>query len=107
VTLEAFSVHRCLACGLRYLKTPPPLEALPAYYDNVMGNLMRQAGIEKVLVVVPNGESRLGRRLGDAWFHWEPPRHLAFHTPDSLAALSSALSSPFLDTVLYAILEAA
>lgn len=46
---------------------------------------LRDAGVTAVLVIVPNVESRLARRMGSAWYYWDPPRHLTFFSADSLA----------------------
>jgi SAM-dependent methyltransferase len=47
------------------------------------GRLLRASG--RLVVVTPNLRS-LGRRLyGDAWMHWDPPRHLFLFTPATLA----------------------
>lgn len=45
---------------------------------------MREAGIRHVLVVVPNVEARLARRLGADWYYWDPPRHLTFFSAETL-----------------------
>jgi hypothetical protein len=55
----------------------------------VLGAL-REAGVEHVLVIVPNAGSRLARRLGDAWYYWDPPRHLTFFEPATLATCAAA-----------------
>lgn len=51
---------------------------------------LREAGVEHVLVIVPNVGSRLARRLGDAWYYWDPPRHLTFFEPATLATCAAA-----------------
>ena len=55
----------------------------------VLGAL-REAGVEHVLVIVPNAGSRLARRFGNRWYYWDPPRHLTFFEPGTLATCAAA-----------------
>ena len=55
----------------------------------VLGAL-RDAGVEHVLVIVPNAGSRLARRLGGSWYYWDPPRHLTFFERGTLATCAAA-----------------
>lgn len=48
------------------------------------------AGVRAVLVIVPNVDSGLAKRLGPRWYYWEPPRHLSFFTPDTLGTCAEA-----------------
>ena len=48
------------------------------------------AGVTAVLVIVPNVDSGLARRLGARWYYWEPPRHLSFFSPDTLRSCANA-----------------
>jgi hypothetical protein len=49
-----------------------------------------EADVDYVSLVVPNIESRLAKRLGSAWYYWDPPRHLTFFSPKTLAATANA-----------------
>ena len=51
---------------------------------------LREAGVEHVLVIVPNAGSRLARRFGEGWYYWDPPRHLTFFDPETLATCAAA-----------------
>jgi hypothetical protein len=61
---------------------------------------LREAGVRHVLVVVPNVESRLARRLGTDWYYWDPPRHLTFFSAETLrrAARAAGFEAGFLRT---------
>lgn len=49
---------------------------------------IRGGSAELVLVVVPNADSAWSRRLGDAWYYWDPPRHLTHFTARGLRILA-------------------
>lgn len=49
----------------------------------------RDAGAGFILVVVPNVESLFARLLPNAWYYWDPPRHLTFFAPSSLRLLAA------------------
>jgi hypothetical protein len=44
----------------------------------------KSAGVQRVLIVVPNVESKMQRLFGVNWFYWDPPRHLSFFSPQTL-----------------------
>lgn len=46
----------------------------------------RRSGVKAALILVPNASSRLRKRLGRRWIHWDPPRHMNYFTPESLHA---------------------
>jgi hypothetical protein len=53
---------------------------------------LKRLGVERVLILVPNGGSRWRKVFGDAWYYWEPPRHLHVFTRQSGAELASQVS---------------
>lgn len=54
---------------------------------------MRNAGVKRVLVIVPNAQSRFAAMLGPDWYYWDPPRHLFHFGPQSLSRLVESCSS--------------
>ncbi|MFL6142792.1 MAG: class I SAM-dependent methyltransferase [Labedaea sp.] len=49
-----------------------------------------EAEVDYVSLVVPNIESRLAKRLGSAWYYWDPPRHLTFFSPETLTTTANS-----------------
>lgn len=46
------------------------------------------SGARYAMLIVPNVASPLIRVLGTSWYYWDPPRHLTFFTPRTLARLA-------------------
>ena len=63
------------------------LEHVPA--PAALLGVLREAGAKYVLVIVPNPDTRLARRLGKDWYFWDPPRHLTFFTRHALDRIAS------------------
>lgn len=59
------------------------------YEPRRLFDLFASTGVRYVLVVVPNLASPLAKRLGEAWAHWDPPRHLLHLNAAALERLSS------------------
>jgi SAM-dependent methyltransferase len=57
-----------------------PYKVLKLFHDH---------GINHVLIVVPNADSKFARWLGTNWYYWDPPRHLTFFNPKTLARLAA------------------
>ncbi|HMJ36419.1 MAG TPA: class I SAM-dependent methyltransferase [Baekduia sp.] len=78
-TAEDLAGAGAAACGavMRHV-----LEHVHRPAETLVG--LRAHGVSHVLVIVPNVESRLARRLGANWYYWDPPRHLTFFSADSL-----------------------
>jgi len=58
---------------------------------------LREQGVRYIFLTVPNVGSRLARRLGGAWYYWDPPRHITFFTPQTLGSTARRAGWDVLD----------
>ena len=62
------------------------LEHVISPFDTLMA--VADAGARLVLIIVPNVAAPLASRWPEVWYYWDPPRHLTFFTPETLARVA-------------------
>jgi len=66
---------------------------------------MRYADIKYVLIITPNYNSIMRPLLGESWYYWDPPRHLAYFNKKSIYCLAERCGYKLVETATYAVDE--